>query len=112
MTDQKLPEDAAIEESAEAAPSSAPEEPPFIDDPVSKWWIGIIIAVFAVIFAFAIFFGSNGLLSGILDSEEATPSPEPTLTASPSPEASVEASTAPVGASIEPSSEPTAEPTA
>ncbi len=139
MTDQKMPQDAAPEEatateSAEAstpadsraatkpdkggteaagtATGSGPEEPPFIDDPVSKWWIAIIIAVFALIFAWAIFFGGGGLLSGVFDPEDQTPSPEPTLVASPSPAASEEASTAPVDASIEPSEGPTAEPAA
>ena len=85
MTDQKTPEDAAPEQPTIAAPGSGSEEPPFIDDPVSKWWIAAIIAVFAVIFAFAIFFGSGGLFSGIFDSEDETASPAPTLVASPTP---------------------------
>ena len=34
-----------------AASTKSHEEPPYIDDPVSKWWIGIIVAVFALIFA-------------------------------------------------------------
>ena len=32
-------------------PPAPPDEMPYIDDPASKWWVGIIIAVFAVIFA-------------------------------------------------------------
>jgi hypothetical protein len=110
MTDQQLPEDDAPVTPAQVAPKSGPSELPFIDDSVSKWWIGIVIAVFTLIFAYAILLGGNGLLSGVFESEEATPSPEPGLAASPSPDASPDVSMAPVAASIEPTPEPTAEP--
>ncbi len=105
MTDQNKPEGAISEvetpESAvdtpnelEAAsgsttvPPKAPvasggDEIPYIDDPVSKWWIGIIIAVFALIFAYAILFGRGGLLADIFTSDS-SPSPESSLVASPS----------------------------
>ena len=102
MTDQTKPEDGAPDAQPAGKPSAAPAQPaanaktpgsgpqghgaeelPYIDDPVSKWWIAIIIAVFALIFAWAIFFGAGGLLGGILDSDEPAASPEPTLVASP-----------------------------
>lgn len=100
MTDTNRPEDTSPDEqplsgrSAQpgagvpAKPGSTqqehgPEELPYIDDPVTKWWIAIIVAVFVVIFAWAIFFGAGGLFDGILDSEDPTPSPEPTLIATP-----------------------------
>ncbi len=94
MTDQNKPEDAIPEEdaaeasvdepteaegSAETEPvsgaktaaaasaaKSGPEEPPYIDDPVSKWWIGAIIAVFALIFVVVVLFGRGGFTSHTL----------------------------------------------
>ena len=103
MTDQNKPEDAipAVGSSAGPAeqpreqPSTSPrpakapsgpgtpasEELPYIDDPVSKWWIAIIVAVFVLIFAWAILFGAGGLFDGILGSDDPSPSPEATLVA-------------------------------
>jgi hypothetical protein len=103
MTDQNKPEDAIPADESAAGrvgqpneqastsprPAKAPsgpgtpasEELPYIDDPVSKWWIAIIVAVFVLIFAWAILFGAGGLFGGILGSEDPTPSPEPTLVA-------------------------------
>lgn len=127
MTDEKMPGDAGQADDAPAAvpagsakvkastgvasSGSGPQEPPYIDDGVSKVWIGVIIAAFSLIFAWAVFFGSNGLLSGMFGSDAETSSPEPTLSMTASPEPSTEASMAPVAGSIEPSIEPTAEPT-
>ncbi len=141
MTDQQKPEDAVPEEEP-AAEEPAAEEPeratepvkgsstkaaasgggggggggveelPYIDDPVSKWWIAVIIAVFALIFAWAVLLGRGGLLGDILDSAEPTASPESTLAVSPSAEPTDEASTEPVSGTIEPTAEPTPEPTA
>jgi hypothetical protein len=103
MTDQNRPEDAIAPDESPAGPVEQPnerastsprppraasgpsapasEELPYIDDPVSKWWIAIIVAVFALIFAWAIFFGAGGLFDGILGSDDATPSPEATVVA-------------------------------
>jgi hypothetical protein len=39
------------------------DETPFIDDPVTKWWVVAIAGVFGLVFLYAIFFGSNGLLT-------------------------------------------------
>ncbi len=107
MTDQNKPEDAIPEDKSPVEPvkktpplktASKPgggtsvethEELPYIDDPVSKWWIAIIVAVFALIFAWAIFFGGGGLFDGLLDSGDASPSPEPSLVVTPEPSASV-----------------------
>ena len=52
-------------------------ELPYVDDPVSKWWVGLIVAVFVVLFAWAIF------LADALDGLFETPAPPPA--ASPSP---------------------------
>ena len=95
MTDLNKPEDHTSGEGSPVKPASKPggdaassiehgsDELPYIDDPVSKWWIGIIVAVFALIFAWAILFGAGGVFDGIFDSDDPTPSPEPTISASP-----------------------------
>jgi hypothetical protein len=56
---------------------------PYVDDPVSKWWVALIIAVFAVIFVWATFFGDafDDLLAG--PEPGAGPSPTPIVRASP-----------------------------
>jgi hypothetical protein len=59
-------------------------EPLEVDDPVSKVWVGIIVAVFALIFAWAIFFGGGGLFSGLLDSGDPDVGPAASLAPSPS----------------------------
>ncbi len=107
MTDQNTPEDTVPEREPveqptrpNAAPGTnaapkpgvtssgqGPEELPYIDDPVTKWWVGIIAAVFVLIFAGAIFLGSGGLLDGVFDTDEATPVPEATLVATDAPDA-------------------------
>jgi hypothetical protein len=66
---------------AVGATDQGPEELPYIDDPVSKWWVIIIVAVFALIFSWAILFGAGGIFDGILGADEPTPSAEPTLIA-------------------------------
>ena len=120
MTDQNTPEDTnpkeespvePVETTAAAGASASDggaDELPYIDDPISKWWVAIIIAVFALIFAWAILFGAGGLFDGILDSDEAAATPEPTLVVSPSPEPSAEPTIVPTE---EPTVEPSAEPT-
>ena len=35
------------------------DELPYVDDRVSKWWVGLIVAVFVVIFAYGLLFGSR-----------------------------------------------------
>jgi hypothetical protein len=89
-----------------------------VDDPVSKIWVGIIVAVFVAIFGWAILFGSGGLLSGVLDGGEAEPTPSPTLVpspsaaASPSPSAAVSPAPTPEStAAITQEPEPTPAPT-
>ena len=124
MTDQNKPEDANPEEDASVDPvepgatttkdsaSEGPTELPYVDDPVSKWWIGIIIAVFALIFAVAILFGAGGLLDGVLNPAEPQETAEPTLVASPSPEPSSSPEASPEASpTVEPTVEPTAAPT-
>lgn len=117
MTDQNEPEDAIPSEGTEAAPLPQPDAPapsspraskatvstsdqghdelPYIDDPVSKWWVAIIIAVFALIFAWAILFGAGGLFGGVFTSDDPTPTPEATVVATLAPETSEAPSLAP-----------------
>ena len=83
------------------------EEIPYVDDPISKWWVGLIIAVFVVIFAWALLFGRGGLLVGGPDEAAATPSPVATASASPSPAASVAPSPEPIATPV-PTTEPEA----
>jgi len=71
---------------AVGATDQGPDELPYIDDPVSKWWVVIIIAVFALIFSWAILFGSGGIFDGLLEGDEPAPSAEPTLVATLEPE--------------------------
>ena len=44
-----------------------------IDDPVSKWWVGLIVVVFVAIFGWAILLGQGGLLSGLLAEQRRQP---------------------------------------
>ena len=101
VVEESTEEAAAEEAAAEAAPAqtepvagataaaststSGPEEPPYIDDPVSKWWIGLIIAVFALIFVVVVLFGRGGFLSDLFESDDATPEPTIEATAEPEP---------------------------
>ncbi|TAM74864.1 MAG: hypothetical protein EPN50_03175 [Chloroflexota bacterium] len=64
---------------AAVAPALEPETLPYIDDPVSKWWVIVIAATFVAIFAWGIFLGRGGIFTPL-----PTPSPIPTLTAAPS----------------------------
>jgi hypothetical protein len=80
-----------------ASTTEAAEQPRYVDDPVTKWWVAIIIAVFAVIFAWALLFGESGLLGG--GDEGPTTAPTPSLSTSPSPGAGPAASPSPVTSS-------------
>ena len=44
------------------AAATGEEEIPYIDDPVSKIWVGVIVAVFLLILPYGLLFGSAGLL--------------------------------------------------
>jgi len=78
---------------APTAPSAEAGEPPhYVDDPVSKWWVILIVAVFAVIFAWALLLGSNGLLGGGDAEPSATPSPSPQVSPGPTISAAAPAS--------------------
>lgn len=84
-------------ERARPSPGRPVDELPYVDDPVTKWWVAIVVAVFVAVFAYALLLGRGGLLSDLLDgaapepslapiaSIEPSPSPEPSLTAGPSP---------------------------
>ena len=72
-------------------------ELPWIDDPVSRWWVGIIVAVFGIIILAGFLLGQGGLLT-----PGRTPQPQPSFPAEPSvsasPGASAAASGSPAGA--------------
>ena len=99
---------------AVGATDQGPEELPYIDDPVSKWWVIIIVAVFALIFSWAILFGAGGIFDGLLEADEPTPSAEPTLIATLEPETTgapslvpdITSEPAPPSAQPEPTPEP------
>jgi hypothetical protein len=63
-----------------------------VDDPVSKWWVALIVVVFIAIFAWALLFGQGGFLSGLIPAASPSPSPSLPPTASPTLEASPSAS--------------------
>lgn len=78
---------------APTPPSAEAGEPPhYIDDPVSKWWVILIVAVFAVIFAWALLLGSNGLLGGGGTEPSAAPTPSPQVSPGPTASAAAPAS--------------------
>ncbi len=66
-----------------------PDDHPYVDDPVTKWWVGIIVAVFGLIVAYALLFGHGGILTPE-PTREPIPTDVPSL--SPSPAASGSAS--------------------
>jgi hypothetical protein len=77
---------------ARTTPASSPrvhsdDELPYIDDRASKYWVGAIVAVFALILAYGLLFGKAGALSPPTPSPEPTPSrtPAASVTAAPSP---------------------------
>ena len=63
------------------------DELPYVDDPLTKWWVGIVVAVFIAIFAFALLLGGGGLLSDLFTSDPPAASPSPSAAAIPSPSA-------------------------
>ena len=71
-------------EGAAGSGDSTGSEPPYIDDRVSKWWVGIIVAVFVLIFAAVILFGRSGLLGDIFEDDGAAATPSPAPNPSPS----------------------------
>jgi hypothetical protein len=78
---------------AGAAATRTADEP-YVDDPLSRWWVYLIFGVFAVIFVYALLFGRGGLI-GPFGGGGAGPVPEPTITASPVPSPTAEASPTP-----------------
>jgi hypothetical protein len=92
-----------------AASARPADELPYVDDPVSKWWVAIIIAVFVLIFAYALLFGRGGLIGPIGGEAGPTPQPTPVLTVSPSPSPAAE-SPSPSPAAESPSPSPAASP--
>jgi hypothetical protein len=80
---------------ARPAASGHQDDHPAIDDPVSKWWVGLMVAVFLVILAYGALFGTDGLLHpGPTPLPTVEPIPSESSSASPSvvPSASVVAS--------------------
>jgi hypothetical protein len=74
---------------ADAGPSTTPSdiaELPYVDDPVSKWWVALIVAVFIVLFVWAVFL-ADALGDLFAGSGEAEPSvgPSPAVSLTPGP---------------------------
>lgn len=82
---------------------AAEEELPYVDDRVSKIWVGAIVAVFMLILAYGLLFGKSGALTAPTPSPTPSPSPAPTVTASPAPSPSL---TAAPSITIQPSGTP------
>ncbi len=121
---------AGSEPQSASRPLGEPETLPYVDDPVSKVWVGVVVGVFAVVFLYAVLLGHGGLLSparptiaplptgtpaaSVSASPIESASTSPTASASPSssvPSPSATPSGAPHGPSIAPSASPSVEPT-
>ena len=89
--------------------AAAIDELPYVDDRVSKVWVVLIAAVFALILAWGLLFGQRGGLLTPTDSPEPTDSPVPSLSATPSPSRTPTVSGTP-GASGSPAASPSVGP--
>lgn len=79
--ESKPPADRAREEGARPArPGAERETVPYIDDPWTKVFVGLVIVVFVAIFLNAFLLGRGGLLT-----TTPSPSPAPSVTATPVP---------------------------
>lgn len=84
------------------------DELPYVDDRVSKVWVALIAAVFALILVYGFLFGKGGFLTPTLPPEP-TDSPVPSLSVSPSPSRTPAVSGTP-GASGSPTASPSVGP--
>ena len=82
------------------------DELPYVDDRLSKYFVGAIVAVFAAIFAYAVLFGGSGLLT-----PDRSPRPSRPLAPSVSPVTSPSGSPA-ASSSASPDASPSASPEA
>jgi hypothetical protein len=69
--------------------STSEDELPYVDDRVSKYWVGTMVAIFLLILAYGILFGKAGELTPATPSPSPSPSATPTLSASPIPSSSL-----------------------
>ncbi len=69
--------------------STSEDELPYVDDPVSKYWVLAIVGVFLLILAYGLLFGKSGALTPPTPSPTPSSSPTPTLSASPVPSGSL-----------------------
>src|SRR4029453_5789596 len=77
-------------EPTDKTPRPSAEEQPYVDDPVSRVWVALIVSVFGLIFVFALLFGHGGLLiPAPPPSPSPSPTPGPPAPAQPSPSPSV-----------------------
>ena len=94
---------------------AAEDELPYVDDRVSKIWVGAIVAVFVLILAYGLLFGKSGALTPPTPSPTPSPSPTPTLSASPvpsvTPTPSISITPTPSSTSASPTPAPSATPT-
>ena len=93
------------------------DELPYVDDPVSKYWVLAIVAVFLLILAYGLLFGKSGALTPPTPSPTPSPSATPTLSASPvpstslTPAPSITITPVPSASGVSPTAAPTAAPT-
>jgi hypothetical protein len=77
----------AAREAGQTKPVAGPDDLPYVDDRVSKWWVGLIALTFLLIIAYGFLFGRGGFLTPV-----PTPVPsEPAVIDSPTPGASTSA---------------------
>ena len=77
-------------------PAAGSGEIPYIDDPVSRAWVGVVVGLFAVVFLYAVLLGHGGVLTPVHSpSPLPTPAASVTTSAAPSVAPSAAASAAP-----------------
>jgi hypothetical protein len=80
----------AAKAAGKTTPVAGPDDLPYVDDRVSKWWVGLIALTFLLIIAYGFIFGRGGFLTPAptpVPSEPAvldTPTPAAPTSASPS----------------------------
>ncbi len=89
-------------------PAAGSGEIPYVDDPVSRVWVGIVVGLFAVVFLYAALLGHGGILTPAHSPAPlATPGASVTTSAAPGVAGSPAASSA-AGSSISPATSPAA----
>jgi hypothetical protein len=93
-----------------ARPGSSEEDVPYIDDRVSKYWVGAIAATFLLILLYGLLFGHAGMFSPPPPTDVPIPTDAPTLSLSPTVTPPISPTVAPSEAPSLPSVAPTLTP--